>query len=105
MSTQNVDPIEQSSPNPIPTPSPKPLPPPAAPKTLSPDQCCKEGGVSQMCMGLCMDPMGPASRNLPKSWVNACEQHKNTIEKCFAPGKILKTKLYSYVLDSITALL
>ena len=46
-----------------------------------------------MCMGLCMDPMGPASRNLPKSWVNACEQHKNTIEKCFAPGKILETKL------------
>ena len=93
MSTQNVDPIEQSIPNPIPTPSPKPLPPPPAPKTLSPEQCCKEGGVSQMCMGLCMDPMGPASRNLPKSWVNACEQHKNTIEKCFAPGKILETKL------------
>lgn len=43
-----------------------------------------------MCMGLCMDPMGPASRNLPKSWVNACEQHKMIIEKCFAPGKILE---------------
>ena len=58
------------------------------PKTISPEVCCKNGGVPQMCMGLCMDPKGPASRNLPKSWINACEQHEETIEKCFTSGMV-----------------
>ena len=58
------------------------------PKTISPEVCCKNGGVPQMCMGLCMDPKVSASRNLPKSWINACEQHEETIEKCFTSGMV-----------------
>ena len=85
---------------PLPIPSPKPLPPPS-PKALSLEECCRNGGVPQMCMGLCMDPKGPASRNLPGSWVNACKQYEQTIENCFATGtyqKIISTVFYDFKL-------
>ena len=75
---------------PLPVPSSKPLAPPA-PKTVSPKECCKNGGVPQMCMGLCMFPKGPSSRNLPGSWVNSCNQYEQTIENCFATGKHQKS--------------
>ena len=54
------------------------------PKPISKTECCKNGGVSEMCMGLCMDPTGVISRSLPKSWTNACVQFEKTIENCFA---------------------
>ena len=56
----------------------------AKPKPISKTECCKNGGVSELCMGLCMDSTGVISRSLPKSWTNACVQFEKTIESCFA---------------------
>jgi len=72
--------------NPLPEPKPNPInvvtvkPDPNPKSIASSASCCKQKGVPDNCMGLCMDPVY-ASRSLSRS--NACAQFKETIEKCF----------------------
>ena len=54
-------------------------PDPKATYTSSSESCCKENGVPDYCMGLCMDPKY-ASRSVLE---DACDKFKQTAKKCF----------------------
>ena len=52
--------------------------------------CCKERGVPERCMGLCIDPkfgIDPEfkERNRQTNPSNICEEHKYKIRKCLMP--------------------
>ena len=54
--------------------------PVSKPMAFSPATCCKKGGVPDMCMGLCMDPVAAASRSLTN---NVCAKYEKVMEECF----------------------